>query len=143
MNWGKWIIVSFVFFTLFIGTLVTVCMRQDMSLVSPDYYKQELAYQQQINRKQHGNALSIKPTIVASQGKLLVTYPDFGRVTSGELKLFRPSDERLDQTFQIQTGTESTQTFNINQPQRGTYKASLSWSVGEMEYFIEETLYLN
>jgi hypothetical protein len=40
MNWGKWIIVSFVLFAGFIGTLVTVCVRQDISLVSKDYYKE-------------------------------------------------------------------------------------------------------
>ena len=47
MNFGKWIVVAFVFFSLFIGTLVTVCVRQDISLVSTDYYKEELIYQDQ------------------------------------------------------------------------------------------------
>ena len=56
MNWGKWIIVSFVLFAAFIGILVVICVRQDISLVSKNYYQEELAYQQQIDRMNNGTA---------------------------------------------------------------------------------------
>jgi hypothetical protein len=143
MNWGKWIFVSFVGFALFIGTLVTVCVREDISLVTPDYYKQELVYQQHMERKQNADALPERPKIGVDQNKISVTFSDFSKVTGGELKLFRPSDARLDQTFNIQPSTATTQTFDINLPQRGLYKASVSWAMNGKEYFTEETLYLN
>jgi hypothetical protein len=143
MNWGKWIFVSFVAFALFIGTLVTVCIRQDVNLVAPDYYKQELVYQDQMNRQQNANSLSERPQIGISQNRLTVTFPDFSKVTSGELKLFRPSDAKLDQTFSLQPTTDSLQTFDIDFPQRGMYKASVSWAMNGKQYFTEETIYLN
>ena len=143
MNWGKSIVVVFVAFALFIGTLVTVCIRQDVSLVAPDYYKQELAYQTQIERKQNTNGLQVRPQIVASDGKLTLTYSDFSKVTNGELKLFRPSDARLDQTFQVQSTTNLSQTFEIKIPKQGMYKASMNWTMDGKEYFVEETIYLN
>jgi hypothetical protein len=40
----------FILFAAFIGTLVTVCLRQDISLVSKDYYKEELQYENQLTR---------------------------------------------------------------------------------------------
>jgi hypothetical protein len=143
MNWGKWIFVAFVSFALFIGTLVTVCFRQDVSLVVPDYYKQELAYQAQMDRKQNANSLSERPQIGVNQNKLTVTFSDFNKVTSGELKLFRPSDARLDQTFNLESTNDSVQSFDIDFPQRGMYKASISWAMNGKEYFTEETIYLN
>jgi hypothetical protein len=143
MNWGKWIFVSFVGFALFIGTLVTVCVRQDVSLVAPDYYKQELVYQEQMNRKQNANGLSERPQIGVNQNKLTVTFSDFSKVTTGQLKLFRPSDSKLDQTFDLQPTNESVQTFDIDFPQRGMYKAKVSWAMNGKEYFTEETIYLN
>jgi len=63
MNIGKWIVVAFVLFAAFIGTLVVVCVRQDVSLVSRDYYRQELAYQNQIQRLNNTAALLEKPVI--------------------------------------------------------------------------------
>lgn len=143
MNWGKWIFVAFVSFTLFIGTLVTVCIRQDVSLVTPDYYKQELAYQDQMNRRQNADALTERPRIDLNQNKLTVTFADFNKVTRGELKLFRPSNARLDQTFELKSTSNSIQTFDIDFPQRGMYKASISWVMNDKEYFMEETIYLN
>ena len=49
MNWGKSIVLSFILFAAFIGTLVTVCIRQDISLVSKDYYEEELQYDKSVN----------------------------------------------------------------------------------------------
>jgi hypothetical protein len=142
MNFGKWIVVSFAGFALFIGALVTVCMRQDINLVAPDYYKQELAYQKQIERKQNANALNTLPKIEFVSNRLTISFKDFNQISKGELKLFRPSDARLDQTFDVHSSNDPVQTFEISIPQRGLYKASLTWSMAGKEYFVEETIYL-
>jgi hypothetical protein len=42
MSWGKWIVVSFLLFAGFIATLVTICMKEDVGLVSSSYYDEEL-----------------------------------------------------------------------------------------------------
>ena len=57
MNWGKSIILAFVLFAGFIATLVVVCVREDISLVSKDYYKEELLYQDQIQRLNNASQL--------------------------------------------------------------------------------------
>jgi hypothetical protein len=142
MNWGKWIVVAFVVFALFIGTLVTICVRQDVSLVAPDYYKQELDYQHQIERSQNAAQLAAKPEIIISNNQLQVSFVNFSQVEKGELKLFRPSDARLDKTFRLASTNNSTQTFDVSTQQRGMYKASLSWTMGGKEYFLEEVIYL-
>ena len=142
MNFGKWILVSFIGFALFIGTLVTVCVRQDINLVSSDYYKQELAYQKQIERKQNANSLSSLPKIEFVNNKITVSYKDFNQVANGELKLLRPSDARLDQTFNVHSTNDTVQIFEINIPKSGMYKASFTWTMGDKEYFVEETIYL-
>ena len=49
MNFGSWITVAFVLFAGLIISLVVVCVRQDVSLVSADYYQQEIKYQSRID----------------------------------------------------------------------------------------------
>jgi hypothetical protein len=142
MNFGKWILVSFIAFALFIGTLVTICVRQDINLVAPDYYKQELAYQKQIERMQNANALGSLPKFEFVNSNLAISFNDFSRINHGELKLFRPSDAQLDQTFEVHSSKDSVQIFDLEIPKRGMYKASLTWTMAGREYFVEETIYL-
>jgi hypothetical protein len=142
MNWGKWIAVSFVLFAIFIGVLVTVCIRQDINLVATDYYKQELDYQNQIDRNRNAQELVVKPQIKIANNAVQVSFNDFNRVESGELKLFRPSNPAYDVTFELKPTADTLQAFDLQTRQRGMYKAQLKWSMNNKEYYLEETVYL-
>ena len=74
MNWGKSIIAAFLFFALFIGVLVFICMKQEVSLVSKDYYKDEINYQQQIERLNNAEHLESKPTISILDADVKVSF---------------------------------------------------------------------
>jgi len=141
MDWGKWIVVAFVFFAVFIATLVTVCVRQDVSLVSSTYYQEELAYQQQIERTTNALSLTAKPVIrVAQPGVIEVGIqhpPD-----RGKLQLFCPSNAAMDRAFDIGGCTDSLLRFNVQGLQRGMYRAKLQWTVQDKEFYIEQVINL-
>ena len=142
MNWGKWIVVSFILFAAFIGVLVTVCVRQNINLVATDYYKQELDFQNQIDRNKNAQALVVKPQIVVVNNAVQISFKDFSAIKSGELKLFRPSDASYDVTFELKPSADTLQVFNLQTGQRGMYKAQLKWAMNGKEYYLEEVVYL-
>jgi hypothetical protein len=142
MNWGKWIVVSFILFAVFIGVLVAVCVRQDINLVADDYYKQELDYQKQIERLNNAHALAVKPVISVANSSLQISFKDFNRIKQGELTLFRPSDASADLKFEMKITADTIQSFDIRMSPKGMYKAQLKWSMDEKEYYFEETIYL-
>lgn len=143
MNWGKWIIVSFVLFAAFIGTLVTVCVRQDISLVSKDYYKEELEFENQMIRVKNVSLLTEKPVIsILADGSIQITFDNFNRIESGELKLFRPSDAEKDKTFALDKTTQKAFIFSTKGWTAGMYRARMQWTMENKEYFIEEIIYL-
>lgn len=137
MNWGKWIIVAFVSFSGFIATLVTVCMRQEVNLVAKDYYKQELAYQEQIARVSNANQLTEKPVIRKAGDFLEVGFERFHKIENGSLKLFRPSDSKMDRTFILEPMKGTIQSFSIRELGKGMYRARMQWRMDGKEYFIE------
>lgn len=141
MNFGKWIVVSFVLFALFIGTLVTLCVHEDISLVSKDYYKEELDYQAQIKRLNNTERLPQKPTIqyVAHVG-LKILWNEKTKIEKGELKLFCPSNSKLDKQFHLQTTNE--QLFEMTSLKKGMYRVKLSWSMEGREYYYEEEIFV-
>ena len=140
MNWGKSIVLAFVLFAAFIATLVTVCFRQDVNLVTKDYYREELAYQEQINRMALTALLEEKPSIQIEQGMLKVAYRDFHRVQQGALTLFRPSNPAHDKIFRIVRSQGIVQYFPIDTMQRGMYRAQLRWEMDGQEYYVEEVI---
>ena len=142
MNFGKWIVVAFILFAGFIFTLVTVCMRQDVPLVTKEYYKEELAFQNQIERERNTESLIDKPVISIKEEKLEVSYNQLPVVEHAQLKLFRPSDPALDQQFQLTSSTETMQSFRIEHAQRGLYRARLTWEQEGKEYFMEQVVVL-
>ena len=142
MNWGKWIVVSFILFAMFIGTLVFVCVREDISLVANDYYKQELDFQKQIDRDKNTLALAVKPDISVVNTSVLIAYKELNNLQQGELKLFKPSNAASDLVFNIKTTSDTVLIFNLHDRERGMYKAQFKWSMNNQEYYLEKTIYL-
>jgi hypothetical protein len=143
MNWGKSIVVSFILFAGFIATLVTVCVREDISLVSKDYYNEELVYQNQIVRMQNTNALDKRPAIkVLNPTTIQVDFNQFNEVEKGELKLFRPSDSTMDRKFELRSSDTSVQLFPIDVLHKGMYRARMQWTMNGKEFFIEQVIYI-
>ncbi len=141
MNFGKWIVVAFVLFALFIATLVTVCVRQDISLVRPDYYQEELIHQRKMTLIQNAKSLEILPVISVTGNILTVSFPDFDKIESGELHLLRPSDVKLDRKFSLRAGNREQQ-FSLDAWSKGLYRASMQWTMGGKEFYYERLIVL-
>lgn len=141
MNFGKWIVVAFIFFAAFIGTLVTVCVRQDVNLVSKEYYQDELQYQQKLDKMNNANHLAHQPAIEVTNGSIKVSFTNDDAAQKGTLKIQRPSNIKLDREFSLQPH-QATQEFNLGNWEPGLYRASLSWTANNKEYFIEKQIVL-
>lgn len=143
MNFGNWIVVAFVMFALFIATLVTVCVRQDISLVSKEYYKDELAYQDQIERIQNTRELKEKPVINrVNHNTLQVRFDLKSDIQNGKLILFCPSNPERDKSYGLELTESNHQLINIESIQKGMYRARLSWTAAGKEFFYEEVIFI-
>jgi hypothetical protein len=142
LNFGNWIVVAFILFASFIGTLVTVCVREDVDLVSKDYYQQELVYQDQIQRLNNTSDLKERPEFKIADQRLVVTYDQWDNIDKGELKLFCPSNPKMDRNFPLVRSGDPVQSFEVENLQKGMYRARLTWEMGGKEFYIEEVVYI-
>jgi hypothetical protein len=140
MNWGKSILAAFIFFAIFIFVLVAICLRENISLVSKDYYKEEINYQQQIERLNNVEHLKQKPRIKVVGTNLEVFFNQLASVDRGEVKLFRPSDESFDTTFSFQAQQDSVLRFDVANLLSGMYRAKMQWTMDDKEYYVEEII---
>ena len=142
MSFGKGIFIAFVLFATFMATLVTVCVHQNISLVSNDYYQQELLHQNKINSQINAQDLAHKPTLSFVNGELIVDFDQVQQMEEGQLKLLRPSDPSLDTSFALASSSVARQSFKLVKWKSGLYRVSLSWKVKDKEYFIEQVMVL-
>ncbi|MBC8401319.1 MAG: FixH family protein [Candidatus Marinimicrobia bacterium] len=115
-------------------------------LVSENYYADELAYQDQIDRIERTNALPqpVKVKFSPASG-VMVSFPVLFEpaTVEGTIKLFRPSDKRLDRRFPISLNREGVQYIPAaNLPVPGLWKVKIFWQSEGIEYYLEEELIL-
>ena len=132
MNWGKGIAIALTLFIGFIVYLVVIMVSHSVDLETEDYYKKDIAYQDEITSLENANALSDRPTIVVTASHIVVQFSPNRTFQNIELTLNRPNDEKLDKRYKI----EGTNTFTVdkNELQKGVYKMELSYEKNGSTY---------
>jgi nitrogen fixation protein FixH len=142
MNWGNRIVLTLVLFVGLIVTLVVISMNQEIGLVADDYYVQELAYQDQIDRMQNVKDLNVQPKIVSDKQTNTVVLTIKDKQLEGEVHFFRPSDAALDRKFKLQLDVNGQQQFNTSDFEKGLWKVKINWKEAGEQYYSEHILIL-
>ncbi|MEQ9102900.1 MAG: FixH family protein [Imperialibacter sp.] len=142
MNFGSWITVAFVLFAGLIISLVVVCVRQDVSLVSTDYYQQEIKYQSRIDDIANAQESSTKVEVTRTPGenRLELSFGEQGMALTGEVVMFRPSDAKLDKKFLLKLDDTGSFQMDTSQLKKGLWKMKISWQQGGQTFFEEKTI---
>ncbi len=142
MNWGQSIILVFILFAGFIGTLVVLMSRERIDLVRADYYQDEIAYQQHIDRVGNTARLNTRPevTYLRDQQQVVLVLPQ--SFCRGEVIFYRPADQQQDFKVMIPAQHATHQVITTRTLARGHWRIKLSWSDGKQDYYTEETLFL-
>ncbi len=142
MNWGKSIIIAFILFAGFIISLVAVCIRQDVSLVSNSYYKDELQYQDQIDRINNAKLLADKPAFGVEGPSLVIRFSGLLLLDSGSVEIFKPSDETQDAAYPLHRVPADVLRIDVSKFPSGFYKVRMKWASDRKEFFVEDTFQL-
>lgn len=143
--WGLTLTIV-VFIVFFVGFAIWT-FQDDVELVYDNYYEKDVVFEQQIRRVERTDALPYRPDIKYRKSNETVTiiFPSaLEHVNpSGELLLFRPSDLHLDRNFPLNFGEDTLQVINTPDLERGLWRAKLSWTNEDLEYYLEEPFMVN
>ena len=136
-NWGTGIALVYSLFALSIIALVVSSFRKKLDLDSKDYYVQELVFQNQIDKSNRARALASPLKWEVTKGKIIITYPQqfVGSELSGNVFLFKPSDNNADVNFQIKTDEQLKQEISTSTLSKGMYKIRIDWAVNGLTFF--------
>jgi hypothetical protein len=141
MNWGHKITFVYVGFVLLMAGMITICVKQkDIFLVSPDYYKEEIAYQEQIDRLANASREPIEFQYKGSIGEVQLSLPATHSGAKGDVLFFRPSDAGKDTKVRLQPDAQGNQSISVTHLDRGLWKVKIHWAVNGKQYFSEQVL---
>ncbi|AMC09932.1 hypothetical protein Lupro_01065 [Lutibacter profundi] len=144
ISWPTGIIIAIISFVIFILSFVykaTFIPAYDHHLVSDDYYKDELNYQQEIDNQNRGAKLKENVTIKKEASGLTIYFPSEFEPTqiSGTIYFQRPSNDKIDFNLPIKLITNKYLLTDKNLVE-GRWNVKIEWTVNKNTYLFKEKI---
>lgn len=142
-TWGTGIVIAMLAFMVFILSFVykSIAMKEyQHELVSEDYYKDELHYQEEIDKLKNAQALTEDITLVNVKDGVRIIFPkniDEDQI-KGTIYFQRLSNAKLDFTENIKL-VDHSQIITVDQLVEGKWIIKIDWSSGGTEYLFKES----
>lgn len=138
-NWGHKLTLGFLAFAGMIVYMVVQSMNTRYELVSNEYYKDELQYQQVIDGTSRANQLSSRASITQQNDELVIQLPAEmqQKTITGSLWFYNATDSKKDKKITLQVNDNATQRIDSKLFIAGTYTAKLSWESNGETYYSE------
>ena len=142
LNWGVGIVITiacFIGFIMFFVIKMSTDKKYDHDLVTEEYYKQELAYQDQIDAQQNSARLAKNIQVEVTAEGIQILFPSEKQNIKGEVSLYRPSNKKLD--LEIPISLENQQMLiPVEKLVEGKYKLSINWKSNKTTYLYKKDL---
>jgi hypothetical protein len=143
MSWGTKIAVLYIGFVAMIVLLIARTTRENVDLVTEDYYQQELQYQDRIDQRTAATASGMQPEVTITGSHIEITFPGntAGKSCTGTIQFYRPSDAAKDFTVPVATDSNRVQLVDLSLLEQGLYQLKFAWT-SDQQYYSETQLYV-
>lgn len=143
-TWGTGIFVFMTAFVLLMTSFMIRAASNQEELVAENYYEQELAYQQQIDKLNRSAALSEDLTLTSNDAGLSLQFPSWtsGKAVTGTVQLQRPSDQRADDKLDLLLDGKGHMVIPTADRLKGAYNVLVEWSVDGVSYLHRDRIYV-
>ncbi len=143
MNWGKKILFVYLAFVGVMIFMVVKSFQQDYDLVTPDYYAEELKFQDQIDASNNAAQYNDSIEVSAQQSAVVLQFPaQFAGAATGEVYFYKASNSENDVKQALKLDASGEQSFNRSQFATGAYTVKIKWVYNNTNYYTEKDLFL-
>ena len=141
LNWGKSLIIFFILFFIWVLFFVLFAMRQNIDLVSDDYYQKGAKYTDQININKrsvlYGDSIQI--TTTGEQVKISLSGGLASAGDTVQVHFYRASDKTKDLRISF-LKSEAPILIDKSRFVRGRYQAHVTWNSKGEKYSITKVV---
>jgi hypothetical protein len=140
--WPYGIIAAFVLFLSGTAGLIVIAATHPQSLVSGNYYEQEIKYQGRIDGSARAKQSGATVNFDAAARRMVISLPtaQAGHDLLGQIELYRPSAAELDLRFKLQPDAGGRQSLDLTSLPEGPWEIRVSWNAGGHDYFLDQKI---
>lgn len=144
MNWGHKITIVIIVFVIGMLGMVFYASMQSNEMIDDNYYQKELAYQEIINASQNLTNLTTNNIVSQNVNEVIITLPygAFEKLEGGTIELLRPDSKSKDIYMELIPDGYNRRTVAKSQLIKGLYKSRIKWTNGGVNYYKEESVYV-
>ncbi len=145
LNWGHKITLVFIAFVALMLTLVYKSMKTDFDLVSKEYYKDELAFQDVIDGKNNAFDLTTATSVSANNEQVLVQLPEEmkNKTIEGSVWFYCPANADNDKRMELKLNNDAQFSLPAKEFRKASYIVKIQWLVDGKKYYVEQPLTVN
>lgn len=143
MNWGVKITIVFSLFVAGMLFMVFKSARQNMDLVVPDYYEQELKYQNVIDATIRTSALSDQVRCRQKNDSLLIVFSNEmnNNLVKAEVWLYCIADKKKDDK-KIFTTSNALIGMPLKPANKGLHEVIVNWQMNGLTYYHKQKIFI-
>ncbi len=138
MSWGNKLVFVFIGFAMLIGTLVYKAMTTKFELVTKDYYKEELRYQDKIDGAANASAAG-NITLVQENGVVKIQLPQSlqAKTVEGEAWFYCKTKAANDKRVPLKM-ENGAMVFGESEFAKDNYELKLQFTADTKQYYYRE-----
>lgn len=145
LNWGTGLAAVIILFVTVTLGIVFYLSSLEYHMVSENHYENAVKYQQQIDRIERTRSLKKSVVISHSESQEIhIQFPDklANPQPMGTVRLYRPSDAGLDQSYKLSLDTSGSQFIPTADLKKGKWLIQITWKSNDKEFFEEAVIFL-
>jgi hypothetical protein len=115
-------------------------MQTDIHLVAKDYYKKEIAYQEEIDKMKNVKNLNGAFAFDYQPENQVIDLKFPEKTQKGEIVFFRPSDARKDFKLALQNDESGKQLLSTSKMDKGRWIVKINWNTQGKDYYVERKI---
>lgn len=128
-NWGMGVAIVYIVFVVGMLSMVFLSKNQKIDLVTEDYYKQELVFQEEIDAKQRVENQGCNPIVTQEMGGCQVVIPNSKEMKiQGNLLAYCPSNKAGDIYISLPETKSGGWFVNLSSLQSSNYILKFHWT---------------
>lgn len=136
---GNVLLAGFAGMLIMMSVLVYLSVKQDIPMVSQDYYQQELVYQHRLDAMNNSNTYDRDFSVLRTGQRVSLQIPMAlsAGITSGSVYFYCPAFEKMDRKDTLRAGESGLYTFDARVQPDVQYIVKLSFRSGGKDYYKE------
>ena len=143
INWGTGIVISLVLFAAMLVAYMIGSARNPPDLVTPNYYEEEIVYQNRIDFTANAKALG-ELELNLDNGLLNIVFPvGFNAASaSGNIHFYKPNNANLDFDIPLKIDANNAQSVKVTKIVKGKWVVKVTMQAAGKNYYWENQITL-